>query len=83
MASSQSSASTLSEAVLLPCAYSEQQLLDEMLGGRDHAWVEFHNRYARLIFRCITKVTGRFSTVVSAEDVQEIYATLILQLLSK
>jgi RNA polymerase sigma-70 factor (ECF subfamily) len=82
MASSQSSASTLSEAVLLPCAYSEQQLLDEMLGGRDHAWVEFHNRYARLIFRCITKVTGRFSTVVSAEDVQEIYATLILQLLS-
>lgn len=53
-----------------------------MLGGDDSAWVEFHRRYDRLIYRCITKVTGRFQTIVSAEDIREIFATLVLQLLS-
>ena len=38
--------------------------------------------YDRLIYRCITKVTGRFSSVLCAEDIREIYATLVLQLLS-
>ena len=70
------------EAVCLPCAFTEQELIDAMIVGDEYAWVEFHKRYARLIYRCITKVTGRFSSVVCAEDVREIYATLVLQLLS-
>ena len=30
----------------------------------------------RLIFRCITKVTGRFASLLSQDDIREIYATL-------
>jgi len=67
---------------LLPAAYTEQQLVDAMLEGDDISWAEFHRRYDRLIYRCITKVTGRFAGIISAEDIREIYATLILQLLS-
>lgn len=70
------------EAVPLPYAFTEQELIDGMIDGDEYAWVEFHKRYGRLIYRCITKVTGRFSSVVCAEDIREIYATLVLQLLS-
>jgi len=72
----------MSHTVLLPSAYSELQLVDAMIEGEDRAWVEFHRRYDRLMYRCITKVTGRFAGVISAEDIREIYSTLILQLLS-
>ena len=65
-----------------PSTYDEQELIEAMLAGYECAWVEFHKRYARLIYRCITKVTGRFSSVVCTEDIREIYATLVLQLLS-
>ena len=63
-------------------ACTEAELVEAMMAGHDHAWVEFHRRYIRLIYRCITKITGRFSAMVSQEDVREIYATLVLQLLS-
>ena len=67
---------------VLPATYTEQQLVDAMLDSDDHAWAEFHRRYDRLIYRCITKVTGKFTGIISTEDIREIYATLILQLLS-
>lgn len=57
-------------------------LLEGLIAGRDSAWREFHVRFDRLIYRCITKVTSRFSAVVSQDDIREIYATLIVQLLS-
>jgi RNA polymerase sigma-70 factor (ECF subfamily) len=60
----------------------EARLIDGLLAGCDTSWREFHLRYDRLIYRCITKVTGRFATVVSQDDIREIYATLIVQLLS-
>ncbi len=69
-------------AVLLPSCLSEQDLIQGMIASDEYAWVEFHKRYGRLIYRCITKVTGRFSSVICAEDIREIYATLVLQLLS-
>jgi RNA polymerase sigma-70 factor (ECF subfamily) len=68
--------------VRLPCAYEEQELVEAMLEGEDLAWKEFHRRYDRLIYRCITKVTGRFAGVLSSEDIREVFATLVLQLLS-
>lgn len=71
-----------SEALRLPSSLSEEELIDAMTHGDEHGWVEFHRRYGRLIYRCITKVTGRFSSVLCADDVREIYATLVLQLLS-
>jgi RNA polymerase sigma-70 factor (ECF subfamily) len=60
--------------------WDEQELLRRMLSREEEAWKEFHLRYDRLIFRCIHKVTGRFSNVVGPEDVREIFATLLLQL---
>jgi RNA polymerase sigma-70 factor (ECF subfamily) len=60
----------------------EVVLIGRMIAGEASAWREFQTKYDRLIYRCITKVTARFSTKLGAEDVKEIYATLLLQLLS-
>src|SRR5678815_4029559 len=60
----------------------EQALLAGMITDDERAWREFNTRYARLIYRCITRVTARFSAVVGADDVREIYATLWFQLLA-
>lgn len=61
---------------------SEVELIAGLLTGSERSWREFHHRYDRLIYRCITKVTGRFTAVVSQDDIREIYATLVVQLLS-
>jgi RNA polymerase sigma-70 factor (ECF subfamily) len=63
-------------------AEAQGALVQDMLAGSEKAWREFHNRYDRLIYRCITKVTGRFSSFLSQDDIREIYATLLVQLLS-
>jgi RNA polymerase sigma-70 factor (ECF subfamily) len=57
-------------------------LVGDMLAGKERAWREFHARYDRLIYRCITKVTGRFSSFLGQDDIREIYATLLVQLLA-
>lgn len=61
---------------------AEVELLERLVAGEERGWREFNARYSRLIYRCITRVTGRFAPVVSAEDVREIYAMLCLQLLA-
>lgn len=61
---------------------AELELLDGLLADSESAWREFNDCYSRLIYRCITKVTLRFSTVVTAEDVREIHAMLCVQLLA-
>ncbi len=74
----------------LPCAdtdkaeaaETQRALVRDMLAGSEKAWREFHARYDRLIYRCITKVTGRFSSFLSQDDIREIYATLLVQLLA-
>lgn len=63
-------------------AEAQRVLIEQMLVGSERAWREFHSRYDRLIYRCITKVTGRFSSFLSQDDIREIYATLLVQLLS-
>ena len=60
----------------------ERQLLERLLADDESAWREFNTRYSRLIYRCITRVTARFGTVVGAEDVREVYAMLCVQLLA-
>jgi RNA polymerase sigma-70 factor (ECF subfamily) len=57
-------------------------LLEGLVADDERAWREFNTRYSRLIYRCITRVTARFSAVVSAEDVREIYAMLCVGLLA-
>jgi RNA polymerase sigma-70 factor (ECF subfamily) len=66
----------------LDTAEAQRVLIEQMLVGSERAWREFHARYDRLIYRCITKVTGRFSSFLSQDDIREIYATLLVQLLS-
>ena len=60
----------------------ELQLIDGLLSGTEAAWRRFHAHYDRLIYRCIRKVTHGFAAVVRSEDEREIYANLIVQLLS-
>jgi len=61
---------------------SDEALVGAMIVNEPTAWVEFQRRYERLIFRCITKVTRRFASVVTQEDLREIYSTLLLSLLT-
>ena len=61
----------------------EAELLARMIADDEAAWREFNRRYSRLIYRCITKVTARFMTVVGPDDVREIYAMLCVGLLSR
>lgn len=61
---------------------SEATLLAGMIADQERAWRDFNDRYARLIYRCITRVTARFSAVVGPDDVREIYAMLCVQLLA-
>jgi RNA polymerase sigma-70 factor (ECF subfamily) len=57
-------------------------LIAGMIANLPLAWRAFQRRYDRLVHRCITKVTRRFASIVSQDDVREIYATLCLSLLA-
>jgi RNA polymerase sigma-70 factor (ECF subfamily) len=61
---------------------SDNDLVAGMLANDKAAWREFQSRYDRLIVRCITKVTRRFASIVSQDDVREVYATLYVSLLA-
>ncbi|MFO0659846.1 MAG: sigma-70 family RNA polymerase sigma factor [Polyangiaceae bacterium] len=60
----------------------EVQLVNALIRRDAAAWSEFRIRYDRLIHRCITRVTSRFPSYVSLDDVRDIHATLLLQLLA-
>ncbi|MEZ4227023.1 MAG: sigma-70 family RNA polymerase sigma factor [Polyangiaceae bacterium] len=63
-------------------AQHEHALLAGLIADDEAAWRDFSEQYARLIYRCITRVTARFSAVVGPEDVREIYAMLCVSLLA-
>lgn len=63
-------------------ASDELALLEGLLDDCPEAWRTFNDRYSRLIYACITRVTCRFSRLVSQDDVNEIYAKFCLQLVS-
>ncbi len=75
------------ESGFFPCSEegrfdTDDDLIAGMLANDPAAWREFQARFDRLILRCITKVTRRFSALVSQDDVREIYATLYVSLLA-
>jgi len=86
MLSSLASALTTAIDPDYPFAYEgcsdDDRLLASMIADDENAWREFNVRYSRLIYRCITRVTARFSAVVGPEDVREIYAMLCVGLLA-
>ncbi|WP_437682914.1 RNA polymerase sigma factor [Sorangium sp. So ce131] len=61
---------------------AEGVLVKEMIAGNERAWRAFHARYDRLVHRCISGVIARFSAVVGQDDIRDIHATLLVQLLS-
>jgi RNA polymerase sigma-70 factor, ECF subfamily len=61
----------------------EQALLEGLLRDDAESWQAFFGKYDRLIYRCITRVTTRFPGVVTQEDVREIYANVVVNLLHR
>jgi RNA polymerase sigma-70 factor (ECF subfamily) len=56
-------------------------LLDRVLARDQVAWRELIRRFRGLIFRCITKVSGKYDAVLSNEDVNEIFGDVCFNLL--
>ena len=75
------------ESGFFPCAAaadrfeSDDDLIAGMVANDPAAWRVFQAKYDRLIIRCITKVTRRFASMVSQDDVREVYANLYVSLL--
>jgi RNA polymerase sigma-70 factor, ECF subfamily len=63
-------------------ASDDDALIAGLLADREAAWREFNVRYSRLLYRCITRITGRFGGLLGPDDVREIYTNLCLQLLA-
>lgn len=64
-----------------PSDLSDLELLDEVLASSERGWVELIRRYRALIYRCIGKVTQRCAPRISAFDLDEIFADVLLNLL--
>jgi len=62
-------------------ATDDAKLVRSLIADDPHAWREFNTRFSRLVLT-ISRVTARFSGVVSQEDLREIYATFCVQLLA-
>lgn len=60
---------------------SDLELLEQVLAQDEHAWRELIRRFRGLIFRCITKVLCKYESVLSNEDVNEIFSEVCLNLL--
>jgi len=65
-----------------PSLSDDATLVRALLADDARAWREFNTRFSRLVLSTISRVTARFSAVVSPEDMREIYATFCVQLLA-
>jgi RNA polymerase sigma-70 factor, ECF subfamily len=71
----------LARRPLQPSEWSDTELLRRVLRQDDRSWKEMLRRYRSLIYRCISKVIGRYETVLSSADIDEIYAEVLFALL--
>jgi len=62
-------------------ALSDLDLLQHVLTQDELAWRELIRRFRGLIYRCITKVLCKYESVLSNEDVNEIFSDVCLNLL--
>jgi RNA polymerase sigma-70 factor (ECF subfamily) len=60
---------------------SDQMLLDKVLFRSEPAWQELIRRFRALMFRCITRIAGKYDAVLSSEDANEIFADVCFNLL--
>ncbi|MGE0550569.1 MAG: RNA polymerase sigma factor [Kofleriaceae bacterium] len=63
-----------------PSEWSDRDLLKNVLRSDARGWVELVRRYRALIYRCITKVTLKYSPSMGSADLDEIYADVLMQL---
>ena len=63
-----------------PVDWTDRDLLKSVLRNDARGWTELVRRYRPLIYRCITKVTLKYSPRLSNADLDEIYADVMMQL---
>ena len=63
-----------------PAEWTDRDLLRCVLRNDARGWTELVRRYRPLIYRCITKVTLKYSPMLSGADLDEIYAEVMMQL---
>lgn len=66
-----------------PSTWTDHELQAGMLLRDAVAWREFQRRYNGLIFRCIQRVVRRSARRLGSEDVREIHATFLLELMTR
>jgi RNA polymerase sigma-70 factor, ECF subfamily len=62
---------------------SDRAFVQALIEDDPDAWRTFEARYKQVIQRSISAVTCRFSAMVGAEDVRELYAIVCLRLLER
>ncbi len=65
---------------LSPSDWTDQELCTRLLVSEGVAWREFHQRFDRLIYRCIHNVTARFAHSTSRVEPEEVYGDFLLEL---
>src|SRR5690349_13462233 len=63
-----------------PADWSDRELLKCVLRSEARGWAELVRRFRPLIYRCITKVTLKYSPSLGSADLDEIYADVLMQL---
>lgn len=64
----------------LPTDWTDGELLKRVLRNDSRGWAELVRRFRPLIFRCISKVTLKYSPSLGSADLDEIYADVMMQL---
>lgn len=59
----------------------EALVIAGMLAGHERRWTEFHSEYARFTVGAIQRVRTKFPSLISLDDVGEIHANMLFQLL--
>lgn len=65
----------------MPSDLTDRELLARVLRSDERGWTELIRRFRGLIFRCITKVTGKYAASASTTDVDDVYAEVLYSLL--
>src|SRR5258707_13143923 len=63
-----------------PVGWTDRELLRYVLRNDARGWAELIRRFRPLIYRCITKVTLKYSPNLSGADLDEIFADVMMQL---
>jgi len=63
-----------------PKDWTDTDLLRKVLRSDTRGWNELVRRFRSLVYRCVTKVIGRYDSVLSSADADEVYAEVMVSL---